>query len=74
MYGGLGNDCGGAPWTPAKTWFQTPLTSRDAAVPDEVLLLRAVDDEAAVNCESAMKPPLAYDGPRAVVHQRQVAR
>ena len=45
----------------------------ELAVPDEELLLRAVDHVAAVNCESAMKPPLANDGPGAIVHQGGVS-
>src|SRR3954471_9892238 len=66
VYGavGSGNDCGGAPSSPAKTWFQTPLLQ-----PSSALLrtkncccepLITVPPEKA---ESAMKPPLAYCGP-----------
>ena len=63
MYGGLGNDCGGAPWTPAKTWFQTPLLQ-----PARLLFrTRYCCCEPLMtwleNWESAMKPPLAKDGP-----------
>src|SRR3954451_3590313 len=63
VYGGSGNDCGGAPRSPAKTWFQTPFVQ-----PSRLLLrtrncccepLMMVPPE---NCESAMNPPLAYDG------------
>jgi hypothetical protein len=63
VYGGLGNDCGGAPSSPANTWFQTPLVH-----PSRSLLrtrnccwepLTMVPPE---NAESAMKPPLAYCG------------
>ena len=62
VYGGLGNDCAGAPWTPAKTWFQTPF------VQPPMLLLRTryccCEPLTTVpeSCESAMKPPLANDG------------
>ena len=66
VYGGFGNDCctlGTWNWTPANTWFQTALLH------SPTLLLRTR------NCcceplrtkpgktESAMKPPLANDGP-----------
>ena len=64
VYGGSGNDCAGAPSVPAKTWFQTPFVQ-----PSRLLFrtrycccepLITVLPE---NSESAMKPPLANDGP-----------
>ena len=62
VYGGFGNDCGGAPWTPAKTWFQTPLVQ----VPTLLFRTRYCCCEPLTtvpeSCESAMKPPLAKDG------------
>jgi hypothetical protein len=67
VYGGgfkgvVENDCGGAPWTPEKTWFQTPfdqppmLLSRTRNCCCEPLMTKPV-------CESLMNPPLAYCGP-----------
>src|SRR5882762_3680133 len=64
VYGGLGKPCAGAFVTPAKTWFQTPFVQPSMSLlrvshcccePLRIVLL--------LNCESAMKPPLAYDGP-----------
>ena len=62
LYGVVENDCGGAPTTPEKTWFQTPfdqppmLLSRTRNCCCDPLMTKPV-------CESAMKPPLAYCGP-----------
>ena len=59
-----GKLCAGAPRSPEKTWFQTPLLQ-----PSRLLLrtmnccwepLITVPPE---NAESAMNPPLAYCGP-----------
>ena len=64
VYGGLGNDWEGAPTTPEKTWFQTALVQ-----PSSLLFLTShcccepLTTVLASNSESAMKPPLAYDGP-----------
>src|SRR5436305_3420788 len=63
VYGGLGNDCAGAPTTPANTWFHTPL------VQEATSLLRTrncccdpFNTTLSLNFESAAKPPLANDG------------
>src|SRR6478672_2572934 len=59
-----GKHCAGAPTSPAKTWFHTPLLQ-----PSSVLLRTrncCCDPLTIVlpsNLESAMKPPLAKDGP-----------
>src|SRR5215217_5496048 len=59
-----GKHCAGAFTTPEKTWFQTPL------VQPSISLLRTshcccdpFTIVAPLNCESAMNPPLANDGP-----------
>src|SRR4051794_24482223 len=62
--GGDGNDCGGAPTSPANTWFHTPLVQP----PSTLLRTKNCCCEPLVtgppeNAESAMKPPLAYCGP-----------
>ena len=56
--------CGGAPLSPAKTWFQTPLDQPSR------LLFRTMNCccepltmVPPVNAESAMNPPLANCGP-----------
>ena len=62
VYGGFGKDCAGAPSTPEKTWFQTPLDhspmllSRTKYCCWEPLMTSPV-------FESEMKPPLANCGP-----------
>src|SRR5262245_144631 len=62
VYGGSGKDCAGAPWTPAKTWFQTAfdhgpmLESRTRNCCCDPLMMAPVT-------ESARKPPLANCGP-----------
>ena len=62
VYGGFGYPCAGAPSTPANTWFHTAFDH------DPMSLLRTkycccdpfVTDPVT---ESAINPPLAYDGP-----------
>jgi hypothetical protein len=64
VYGWSGNDCGGAPLTPAKTWFHTAfdhpsrslLRSRNCCCEP---LTTGPPEKA----ESEMKPPLANCGP-----------
>ena len=58
-----GKHCAGAPTTPEKTWFQTPL------VQVSMLLFLVIHCccppfmiAPLVNCESAMNPPLAKAG------------
>ncbi len=62
-FGMPGKHCAGAPTTPENTWFQTPLlqpwsvlfrTTHCCCEPLTML---------PSNLESAMKPPLANDGP-----------
>src|SRR3954452_21546520 len=62
VYGGSGNDCGGAPWTPAKTWFHTPLLQERTSLLRTRYCCCEPLTIPPVNCESAMKPPLASDG------------
>ena len=74
VYGGFGKAASvGAPTTPEKTWFHTPLDQpRDLAVAGQPLLLRAVDDDRQVRVgDEAAARVLRAGG--AVVHQRQVA-
>ena len=62
VYGGFGNDCGGAFSTPENTWFHTPFDHG----PITLLRISHCCCEPLVTApmrESAMKPPLAYCGP-----------
>src|SRR6478736_3312131 len=63
VYGGSGNPASsGAPTTPEKTWFHTPLLQPSTSLLRvshcccEPLIVKG-------RCESATKPPLAYCGP-----------
>src|SRR3954454_23431868 len=62
VYGGSGYDCAGAPCTPAKTWFQTPLLHPPTALLRTRYCCWEPLTTVPVNSESAMKPPLAKDG------------
>ena len=59
-----GKHCAGAPRTPEKTWFQTPLVQ-----PSRLLFLvihcccEPLTTVLPSNSVSAMKPPLANEGP-----------
>ena len=63
VYGGFGNAASsGAPTTPAKTWFHTPL---DQPATSLLRVSHCCCEPLVVagSRESAMKPPLAYCGP-----------
>jgi hypothetical protein len=63
VYGGFGKALSsGRPTTPRRPGSRRRSTTADAAVRDEELLLGTVDRQGRL--ESAMKPPLAYCGPR----------
>src|SRR2546423_6308307 len=62
VYGGLGNDCGGAPVTPAKTWFQTPFVHESTSLfRTRNCCCDPFKTTLSLNFESAAKPPLAND-------------
>jgi hypothetical protein len=60
VYGGSGKLCGGAPCTPAKTWFQTPFV-QPSRLPflTRYCCCEPLTTVLPENSESAMKPPLA---------------
>ena len=63
VYGGLGKLCGGAPWTPAKTWFQTAFVQRSTSLfRTRNCCCDPFKTTLSLNFESAAKPPLANDG------------
>src|SRR2546423_2820477 len=62
VYGGLGNDCGGAPTTPPKTWFHTPFVPESTSpFPTRNCCCDPFRTTLSLNFESAAKPPLAND-------------
>src|SRR5919201_1192480 len=63
VYGGLGKLWGGAPTTPAKTWFPTPFVQRSTSLfRTRNCCCDPFNTTLSLNFESAAKPPLANDG------------
>ena len=63
-FGTAGKHCAGALTTPEKTWFQTPFDQASSVL---FLVIHCCCEPLTKpplsNLESAMKPPLANDGP-----------
>src|SRR3954462_9033882 len=63
VYAGVGNDCGGAPFAPAKTWFQTGFVQSSRSLwRTKNCCCEPLTTVPPEKAESEMKPPLAYCG------------